>query len=284
MAVRLTSFDQAHDFLASAGGMLYGRETVHNLILGVSERLDKDPTAYENPFFAIVETDSGEVILAAVMTPPHNLILAGEEQVELGFPPLIEHLQNHNILIPGVIAPSQIADQFVHVWKHHVGQDGKVNMRMRVYELRQVDMPPLPPGGFRRATKQDIPTIASWLQAFTLEALGESEEIDLDRAENFVTSGKVFIWERDKAIVSMAMQTRPIAHSVSVSGVYTPPKHRRQGYAGALVAHLSQHLLDEGYRFVNLFTDLDNPTSNKIYQEVGYHPVCDYRSYCFNQS
>jgi len=281
MAVELSTFDQAQDFLACAGQMLYAHETVNNLILGVSERLDKDPTAYENPFFAVVRINNGDVILAAAMTPPHNLILAGIDQVETGFLPLIEHLQSRRTLIPGVIAQSQIADQFMDAWKKHVGQEGEVNMRMRVYELRHVQMPPLPPGIFRLAIKQDIPTIAKWLQAFTLEALGESVDPDLQRAEKFVTSSKVFIWERDGAIVSMAMQTRPIAHSVSVSGVYTPPKHRRQGYAGALVAHLSQHLLDQGFRFVNLFTDLDNPTSNKIYQEVGYHPVCDFRSYRF---
>lgn len=284
MAAHLRIHDDPQAFLAAAGAMLYTRETVNNLILGVSERLTDDPGAYENPFFATAWGEGGKLILAAVMTPPHNLILAGDDQAEVGFPPLIKFLQNNDIHVPGVIAQSQIADQFMHAWKHQVGQEGELNMHMRVYELRQVQMPNLPPGTFRMADRRDIPTVANWLQAFTLEALGKSEDPNLERAESFVTSGKVFIWERDKAIVSMAMQSRPIAHSVSVSGVYTPPEHRRQGYAGALVARLSQHLLDEGYRFVNLFTDLDNPTSNKIYQEVGYYPVCDYRSYRLIQS
>ncbi len=81
----------------------------------------------------------------------------------------------------------------------------------------------------------------------------------------------------------MAMKTLPIAHSITINGVYTPPENRCQGYATALVAHLSQHLLDLGYKFVNLFTDLENPTSNSIYQKIGYHPVCDFRMYSINR-
>jgi uncharacterized protein len=278
MTVHLTTYQNAPNFLASAGPMLYARETVNNLILGVSERLAKDPTAYENPFFAVVRADDGAVILAAVMTPPHNLILAGENHAELGFHALITHLQDNHIQVPGVIAPVEIADPFTWAWKHQVAESGEVSMRMRVYELRQVQMPVLPPGKFEMAKNADIPTIAKWVQAFESEALHKSQDLDYVRAEALITQGNVFVWSHDNKPVSMAMKNRPIAHSITVSGVYTPPEHRRQGYAGVLVAHLSQHLLDEGYQFINLFTDLDNPTSNKIYQEVGYHPVCNFQA------
>lgn len=157
-------------------------------------------------------------------------------------------------------------------------------MRMRVYELRHVQMPDLPQGRFKASGTAEIPTIAKWMQAFELEALGKIHDQDLPRAERLVSTGNVFTWVVDEKVVSMAMKARPIAHSATVGGVYTPPEHRRQGYAGALVACLSQHLLDEGYQFINLFTDLENPTSNKIYQAVGYHPVCDFRAYCFNKT
>jgi len=281
MTVHLSTYQNAPTFLAAAGKMLYDRETVNNLILGVSERLDENPKACENPFFAKVSDENGEVILAAVMTPPHNLILAGDAQFELGFPALIDHLTTHHIDIPGVIAPAEIADGFLRAWEHQVGEVGDLNRRMRVYELRQVQTRTFPPGIFQVSGPLEIPIIAKWIQAFEAEALGESHELNLARAERLITGGQIFTWMLDEEIVSMAMKTRPITHSITIGGVYTPPEHRRRGYAGALVAHLSQHLLDEGYQFVNLFTDLDNPTSNKIYQEVGYHPVCDFRAYRF---
>lgn len=264
--------------------MLYARETVNNLILGVSERLVTYPTAYKQPFFATLSSTDGEICLAAVMTPPHNLILAGEAGAEAYFPILIDHLKAQAIPIPGVIAMAEIAEQFTMAWARLVGDLGEVSMRMRVYELRQVHISDVPSGTFQQACPLDIPTIAEWIKAFEQEALGKFHDLDPARAEKLVTAGNVFTWAVDDQVVSMATKARPIAHSISVGGVYTPPEHRRQGYAGALVANLSQHLVDTGYQFVNLFTDLDNPTSNKIYQEVGYHPVCDFHAYRFKQT
>lgn len=91
----------------------------------------------------------------------------------------------------------------------------------------------------------------------------------------------VFFWVDEGEVVSITVATRPQIKGICVSGVYTPPAFRRRGYARALVAEVSKELLSRGYEFTNLFTDLSNPTSNKIYQEVGYRPVCDYHQYEF---
>jgi predicted GNAT family acetyltransferase len=63
--------------------------------------------------------------------------------------------------------------------------------------------------------------------------------------------------------------------------VYTPPELRGRGYASALVARVTQHLLDGGRDYCFLYTDLANPTSNKIYVNVGYEYVCDSVDYAF---
>ena len=60
-----------------------------------------------------------------------------------------------------------------------------------------------------------------------------------------------------------------------VGPVYTPPEHRRRGYATALVAAWTSELLRRGARRCMLFTDHANPTSNSIYQAVGYRPAGD---------
>ena len=60
---------------------------------------------------------------------------------------------------------------------------------------------------------------------------------------------------------------------IRIGPVYTPPPDRGQGYASALVAAVSQAQLDAGRRFCFLYTDLANPTSNRIYQAIGYRPV-----------
>ena len=62
----------------------------------------------------------------------------------------------------------------------------------------------------------------------------------------------------------------------------TPPRYRRQGYASALVAELSERLLAER-RFCFLFTDLANPTANRIYEQIGYRRVCEAAEIVFEE-
>jgi len=277
--MRLSRYESAQHFLDDVGEMLYAAETVNNLILGISERLAADPNAYQNPFFASVQDETSRAVLAAVMTPPHNLILAGNEDFEQGYSTLIDYLQENLIDIPGVIGPVDIAQDFAEAWERMMHQSCRIQMHQKVYELRAVNMPSMPLGHFRLADSEDIPQIAAWIQAFEAEALGEIHDLDLARAGRLVDRGYMFVWNKAGEIVSMGMKTRPISHSISVGEVYTPPEHRRKGYATALVAQLSQHLLDLGYQFVNLFTDQANPTSNSIYQKIGYVPVCDFSQY-----
>ena len=61
----------------------------------------------------------------------------------------------------------------------------------------------------------------------------------------------------------------------------TPPDHRGHGYASALTAFVTQAQFDVGRRFVFLFTDIANATSNKIYQAIGYEAVIDIDQWTF---
>ena len=73
--------------------------------------------------------------------------------------------------------------------------------------------------------------------------------------------------------VCMAAYARPTANGIAINGVFTPAEHRCRGYASALVGAVSQMSLDSGKKFCTLCTDLDNPTSNSIYQKIGYKSV-----------
>ena len=73
----------------------------------------------------------------------------------------------------------------------------------------------------------------------------------------------------------------PTTSGIWIGPVYTPPAERNKGYATSLVARMSQQALDGGRKFCALFTDLSNPTSNAIYQRIGYRPICRYALYGF---
>jgi predicted GNAT family acetyltransferase len=83
------------------------------------------------------------------------------------------------------------------------------------------------------------------------------------------------MWEVDGEPVSMAGYHLPIFGVCRVGPVYTPPEHRRHGYAGALTSHVSARILAQDNQAC-LYTDLSNPTSNKIYHQAGYRQVADF--------
>jgi predicted GNAT family acetyltransferase len=91
-----------------------------------------------------------------------------------------------------------------------------------------------------------------------------------------VTSGTLFCWELDGAIVAIAGHA-PIVTAESVvigrvGPVYTPPEYRGRGFGSAVTANVTQQLIAKGAR-VMLFTDAANPTSNSIYQKLGYRLI-----------
>jgi predicted GNAT family acetyltransferase len=87
--------------------------------------------------------------------------------------------------------------------------------------------------------------------------------------------GGVLLWEVAGEPVAMAGRTRVAAGMARIGPVYTPPSHRRRGYGAVVTAATSRSALDAGAEHVLLFTDLANPTSNGVYQRIGYRAVSD---------
>jgi len=103
----------------------------------------------------------------------------------------------------------------------------------------------------------------------------------IDRWLSGIGERQGWIWD-DGGPVSFTGIGGPTPNGIRLGPVYTPPDLRRRGYAGNLVAAASQAQLDRGKTFVFLFTDLANPTSNHIYQEIGYEPIADVDMWAFD--
>jgi predicted GNAT family acetyltransferase len=143
-----------------------------------------------------------------------------------------------------------------------------------MFALEQVEPVTGVPGTMRMATFEDRPLLWEWFLAFAVEALpGEpNEELrtrDLDHRLSADDAG-VALWEEYDGAVSLAGFGGPTPNGIRIGPVYTPPELRGRGYASALVAELSSSLLAGGRRFCFLYTNLANPTANKIYERIGY--------------
>ncbi len=269
MPARLQIHGSARRFLDAAQPWLLQSEAEHSLFLGVAGRLAEDldaPPAY----FATLH-DGGQVVGVAMRTPPLKLLLSRMPLDAVG---LVAESAERFDALPAVLAPEAVGQAFAEEWAVRRGVVLRRAMRERVFELTRL-VPPARPalGQARVAQAEDAGQVRKWIEAFHRD-VGMAES-DLDGwTERHVSAGQVLLWEDGEA-VAMAAQVRQSPAGATVGAVYTPPARRGRGYASAVVAELSRRLLADGRQFCSLYTDLSNPTSNAIYQRLGYRPVAD---------
>src|SRR4029077_6611367 len=125
-------------------------------------------------------------------------------------------------------------------------------------------------------TSQHVDMTAAWLAAFHDEAQTAAPVLDWHAlAQRRVAAGQVHLWQDADAVVSLAAVSAPAVGVARVGPVYTPPGLRRRGYGAAVTAHAPATALAAGAEHVVLYTDLANPTSNSIYQKIGFVPDHD---------
>ena len=283
--MKLLRFTDPNDFLQTARDFLAAREAENNLMLGLSSTLLIDRFRYgEQPYFAVV-TLGDRVVAAALRTPPHNLILSWMADTAAMDLILEDVHQTYGTLVPGVIALSTVAKAAAIRWQNLTGYDYRLLLAERIYQLEQV-IPAAPvPGQMRLIRQADRALVAQWLVDFGVEALPEEVHslADAERSVDLALAGqqrRFFVWD-DNGVVSLAGCGGETIQGIRIGPVYTPRDKRGKGYASALVAEMSQLMLDEGRKYCFLFTDLANPTSNRIYQNIGYDPVADVDVYAF---
>ena len=280
----VSSYDDPNEFLRLVGELLAQNETKNNLVLGLALRLKQDLQAFGQvrPLMALVRDGFGNITAAAVMTPPFPVIVFCEPINQTALEALVDFLIASEWQVSGVNGVEAVSDAFARFWQEKTGQASRTVVRMRAYELRSVVQVEYPSGGMRLAKPHEAQLAADLHNAMVEEVVSGPRRVATAESQiSQIESGNVFFWEDAGKVVAVTVANRPQIKGICLSGVYTLPQQRKKGYARALVAEVSKELLRRGYALTNLFTDLSNPTSNKIYQEVGYHPVCDYHQYGF---
>jgi predicted GNAT family acetyltransferase len=264
------------DFRRRAAPLL-ADEARHNLILGILGTLISAPDVYPERRLFLVTDESGPQC-AAVMTPPYNLILADTPDPK-ALSVLIEALLVEDLEMPGVIGNQPTIDRFVGEWRRITGGRADLQMEQGVFVLTEVSGIVGGPGMPRPGEPADQRLLEQWMRTFIAEALPDEpfEEERQQRAIARRLSGEgpnaYWLWEDDGEVVSWSGHGNPTGRGIRIGPVYTPRALRGRGYATALVAAQSQWLLDNGYEYCFLYTDLANPTSNAIYERIGYRKI-----------
>jgi GNAT superfamily N-acetyltransferase len=280
--MKLREHTDVREFLAAAAPVLDADEARHNLGFGICSTLLASPETWPEFHLWTVE-DEGAVAGAALRTPPHNLWLARPRDDEvLEF--LARELDARGHELPGITAAQPEVEGFCDEWERLRGVRRRLIHAQGIYRASSIRRPEVA-GRLRDATPDDRPLLLEWWQGFIDEALHDHGP-ENDAAEGVdrrlaAKAGGIVIWEDGERPVSFAAFGGETPNGARIGPVYTPPEHRRRGYGSVLTADLSRRLLDEGRTYCFLYTDLSNPTSNRIYQAIGYERVCDSAMYEF---
>lgn len=273
------------DFLARAGDFLRSRPALHNTPLTAIEKLRTrgvDAYGAEATVFGRLESGGEVRAIFYYRRPSHRLTVTSlsPEQADI----LAAQLADLGHPLAGVGADHDTATVFAQTWRRRTGAAFAPSWRVRLYRLGTLTPPePLPEGRGRVVDAQDRAELIRWCGEF-VAAVGEAPVIDADSWADSRFADKHFtFWETpDGTAVSMAGSTSMVGGMIRVDPVYTPAYLRGRGYAGAVTVEVSRAALTAGATDVVLYADPANPTSNALYQRIGYVPVTDFAGYGFS--
>lgn len=287
--MELLFFDDPGEFLEAAGPVLAAQPVLSTVVAGVAERIRAQreagvPWPAGVPCWFATVVEDGAVVATAMRTAPFGdhpayLMPMPEEAVHLLSRTLLdrgEPVLGANGALPGVRV-------FCEDLAQATGKRARVAQHTRLFELGELVRPRPAPGELRPARPEEQDLVLSWYAAFMADADEQAGRVpgttahevpSEDELARRIQGGRLFVWAEGEQPVNLTAATDP-AYGVSRIGpVYTPPHLRGRGYASAAVYAVSAWLRARGERAC-LFTDQANPTSNKIYEAIGYRPLVD---------
>lgn len=261
--------------LAAAGAFLRARPVDNTVILSLlrSRIARPQPGRY-------VWVESDDDVCGFFMQSPVEFLAPITPMPREAVEALVAALDG--VMVPGINGEAATAAVFAGAWASRRKVPARPADGMRLYSL-DAFVPPAPvPGVLRPYREDDFPRVVQWTRAFADEtgAPMPPTESDEASARDLIDSRRIWLWEVDGTVVCMVGAIAGAENVSRVGPVYTPPDQRGQGFAAACTGAVTQLLLDEGEHPV-LFTQLENPTSNSVYQRLGYRAVSEFVRYSF---
>jgi predicted GNAT family acetyltransferase len=254
-------------FLHAAEAFLRSRPVEHTALLTVSETVSlRGPHVFGDEAPQFGWWSEGESVAGAfVHTPPYPLLI-GPAPVDAAAA-LVGALADRPL--SGVNGPAEVARAFAVAYPAVAHE----RRREQLYRLGELVEPRPVAGRAVVATAAHRPVLVEWYGAFARE-VGEHNRDWSPLVDDRLEHRGLHVWEMDdEGVVGLAGITRRIAGMMRIAPVYTPPDKRGRGIAAALTAAVARFARAEGAEEVVLFADLANPTSNRVYQRIGFEPV-----------
>jgi GNAT superfamily N-acetyltransferase len=265
-------------FLAAAGAFLHADPAANSVTLTAVEAMRERPS--EDALLGWWQPPGAAVGGTFMHTPPYPVNVSAMPPEASA--PLADTLAAIERPVSGVNGRATATEAFAAAWSARTGARARVFRRMRLHRLDALVEPdPPPPGAAAVAGPEHRDLMVAWYEAFAAE-IDEPQRDLRPQVDDRISHGGLTLWVVGDDPVSLAGTTRAVAGSLRVAPVYTPPEHRGRGYAAGATAAATRAALDAGAREVLLYTDLANPTSNRLYARLGYRSVEDAVMFVFD--
>jgi predicted GNAT family acetyltransferase len=270
--MQIIKHNDIKSFLIANEVLLLKNESFHNLILGLAYNIRDQKLELTDPIYYSIK-NGDEVIACALRSNSDRPLIVTKmpnEAIDL----LIQNLINNQIELASVVGEENSSIYFKDQWVKIKNLNFKINIHLGVFECTKVKMPENILGELIQADSEHRNILHTYIKGFNQDCFPNQpmsdEDVEKLIIRNLNNKSIFLLKNKSDELVSMAANFRSTLNGGTISLVYTPPEYRGFGYASSAVALLSQKIIHQGKKFANLFTDLSNPTSNSIYQKIGF--------------
>jgi GNAT superfamily N-acetyltransferase len=289
MTYRLAFTEDPAEFLSAASELLAAEPVISTVLSTVTERAAREdaegmPRPDHPRWWVSVHDADGRAVGVAMRTAPfepHPLfVLPMADDAARAIAGAIAAREEEVLGVNGALPAAGV---LASTLAGHYGGSAEIHEHTRLHVLGDLVEPAPPPGRLRAATGDDSEICLAWFQGFLAAAAEQAgrphgpldDHVDGPFVDGKISRQEVWLWEdADGEVVHLTAHNPPSFGVARIGPVFTPKEHRGHGYASAGVAGVSRLLREQGAD-VCLYTDQANPTSNKIYAEIGYVPVVD---------
>jgi predicted GNAT family acetyltransferase len=262
--VRAIQIAEAKDFFAITEAFRYEDLIGTGLVTSIVDSIAYGNRVYESHSFWVAK-DSENVIGLAMRTAPYGYVVV--PMATQACQVLAHAICEADPDFPDVAGNRKAVEDFFAATGKVPGEtEGEL-----IYKLRQLRAPE-PVGSMRQATVDDFHLIKRWMEEFIAETGIMAFDTD-NMVRQAIERSAIFILNVNGEDVSMGGHSKILELTSGKLGrigpIYTPRQFRNRGFASVLTSHIAQLLLDQG-AVVTLYTQATNPTSNKIYQDLGF--------------
>ncbi|HKE39697.1 MAG TPA: GNAT family N-acetyltransferase [Casimicrobiaceae bacterium] len=271
--MQLTVHQEAASFLAAAAALLRSAEAENSIIATPAMRMVEAPRDDDADCYFATVSEAGSAIAAALDNADGGLLLTAGPDAAMAL--FAADLSRREQSPRHLVGPLRACEAFARAWLERTGRGHRQRYHLRHFELSDAPTDHAAAGRMRKPLASEHELIVEWQNAFIVEVGLPDDAARMRHKTMLRLERSLFrVWD-DDGVVSYAGYGEG-GETARIAPVYTPAPFRRRGYASALVSGLSRELFERGKRAIFLTTDVANPTSNRIYQKIGFRPVADH--------